>query len=201
MPLVKMRSVSFGLGPNTPQSTEAVNLQQLKEQLDATIKIYPNFPKPGIMFKDITPVLREPKLLAEVLTHFASLLKGKGVKYIAGIESRGFLLGVPLAQKMGIGFVPLRKPGKLPGEVEKQAYTLEYGTDALEVQKGAIEPGAKVAIIDDLLATGGTAAAAKSLMEKIQAQVQSILFLVELKALNGRAKLGNAEIHALIADD
>lgn len=148
-----------------------------------------DFPKPGILFRDITPVLKDPALFNEVLSWFQAQLEGKGVEYIIGIESRGFIIGAALANKMNIGFVPARKMGKLPGLVEQHKYDLEYGSDCIEMHVDAFPPGSKVAIVDDLLATGGTAAATISLAKKLQGNVVSILFMIELEALAGRKAL------------
>ncbi|MBY0402775.1 MAG: adenine phosphoribosyltransferase [Cyanobacteria bacterium] len=166
------------------------NLQKsIPDEISEAIRVVPNFPKPGIPFKDIMPVLKDAALFKKMIRHFAKQLKGQNVQYIVGAESRGFMLGAPLAQLMGIGFIPIRKAGKLPGEVERQTYALEYGTDTVEIQKDALKPGDKVAFIDDVLATGGTAAACLNLLGKLQANVKKTLFLIELDALKGREKL------------
>jgi adenine phosphoribosyltransferase len=131
----------------------------LSHDLSTTIRDFPDFPKPGILFKDISPLLRDPKLMGRVISEMAQFAKSMGTTQIVGIESRGFLFGVPLALHLGVPFVPARKKGKLPGRVLSQTYALEYGTDQIELQKDAIEPGSKSLIVDDLIATGGTAAA------------------------------------------
>lgn len=164
-----------------------------------SIRNIPDFPKPGILFRDITPILKDPKLFEETLAWFEEKLSGLGIEYIVGIESRGFILGAALAPRMGVGFVPARKMGKLPGLVERHQYDLEYGSDCIEMHADAFEPGSKVAIVDDLLATGGTAAATVTLARKLQGDVVALAFLVELEALNGRTALPqDIPVHAMI---
>jgi len=159
------------------------------DKIKAAIREVPDFPKPGIMFKDITPILKDPVLLNQTVDYFYNQLKDKKVQYVAGIESRGFILGAPLAYKLGAGFIPIRKKGKLPSTVESHTYDLEYGTDTVEIHTDALEPGARVVLIDDLLATGGTAAAATKLIEKLDGDLVAIMFLVELGFLHGRNNL------------
>lgn len=154
-----------------------------------TIRTIPDFPKPGILFRDITPVLKDPKLFDETLNWFREQLVGKKVDYIIGIESRGFILGAALANKMNVGFVPARKMGKLPGLVERHKYDLEYGSDCIEMHTDAFPPGSNVVIVDDLLATGGTAAATITLTQKLQGTIVATLFMVELLDLEGRKAL------------
>lgn len=166
--------------------------------LKSYIKDIPDFPKEGIIFKDISPLLAN----AEATSHAVDLLaKGlydlKATK-IVGIESRGFLFGSLLAQKLNLGFVPVRKPGKLPGEVIRENYALEYGTDSLEIQANSIMPGDLVVIHDDILATGGTAAATCRLIENCGGKVIQVNFLMELDFLKGREKLKNCAIHSLM---
>lgn len=169
------------------------------DKIKAAIRDIPDFPKPGILFKDIMPVLKDPVLLNQVVDYFYYELKDKKIQYVVGIESRGFILGSALAYKLGTGFVPVRKKGKLPGLVERHEYDLEYGTDTIEMHTDALEPGSRVVLIDDLLATGGTAAASVRLLEKLQANVVSIAFLVELGFLHGRERLPqNVHTHAMI---
>lgn len=158
----------------------------------------PDFPKPGILFKDITPLLAEPRALAAAIDRFAALDFGK-VDKIAAIESRGFLFGAPLALRHGIGFVPVRKPGKLPWKTNRVEYVLEYGTDAVEIHQDAIRPGERVLLVDDLLATGGTMGAACQLVEACGGAVAGCAFVVELCFLPGREKLAGRRIESLIA--
>ena len=157
-----------------------------------------DFPKPGIIFKDLTPVFGHPEVFSELINVFAERYKGKGITRIAGVESRGFVLGAPLAYKMGISFIPVRKPGKLPREVFSVEYELEYGTDKLEIHRDALEKGEKVLIIDDLLATGGTASATAKLIELAGGTVAEMAFIVELGFLNGREKLKGREVFAVV---
>lgn len=179
--------------PTTQQDHIAV------DKIKRAIRDIPDFPKPGIVFKDIMPVLKDPILFNQVVDYFYHELKDKKVQYLAGIESRGFILASALAYKLGAGFVPIRKKGKLPGLVERHEYDLEYGTDTVEVQADAIEPGVRVALIDDLLATGGTAAASIKLLDRLKADVVSILFLVELNFLHGRQNLSpRVNVHSMI---
>ncbi|MBK8190157.1 MAG: adenine phosphoribosyltransferase [Vampirovibrionales bacterium] len=168
-------------------------------QIQAAIRDVPDFPKPGIIFKDITTVLRDPRLFRQTIDYFHYYLGDKPVDYVVGIESRGFILGCALAYSLGAGFVPIRKVGKLPGLVERHEYDLEYGSDTVEIHKDAIEPGSRVVLIDDLLATGGTASAAATLLTRLDARLTATLFMVELGFLNGRAKLpAGLDAHAMI---
>jgi adenine phosphoribosyltransferase len=165
------------------------------------IRDVPDFPKPGILFKDITPILADPRAVNEVLGHFGEFAKKVQPDLIVGIESRGFILGMPLALKLGIGFVPVRKLGKLPYSRISEEYALEYGTNTVEVHDDAVQPGQKVLIVDDLLATGGTAAAAARLVERLGGKVCGFSFLIELGFLDGRKALGGYDIQALINFD
>ncbi len=153
------------------------------------IRGIPDFPKPGILFYDISTLLRHADAWQVAMGRMASMVRGYQPTLLAGIESRGFLLAAPLALKLGCGFVMLRKPGKLPGAVTGLDYALEYGTDRLEIQADAIEPGARVVLVDDLLATGGTMAAGIDLLLKAGAEVPAAVALIELTFLNGRARL------------
>lgn len=169
--------------------------------LKDTIRDVPDFPKKGIVFKDITTLLKKPEALSLAAEELYNLAKNKKITKVAGIESRGFILGGLLAQKLNAGFVPIRKPGKLPAEVISESYSLEYGTDSIEIHKDAIEPGDVVLLHDDLLATGGTMEAACKLIEKLGGKVIQISFLIELNFLNGRDKLKKYEVHSLIQYD
>lgn len=162
------------------------------------IRDIPDFPKPGILFKDITPVLLNPQAFGEVIGAFADYARQVNADVIVGIESRGFVLGAPLAVALHKGFAPVRKVGKLPHKTVQCEYSLEYGTAAVEMHCDAIQPGQRVLIVDDLLATGGTAAAAVKLVEQLGGQVVGIVFLVELGFLNGRAKLSGHTIKSFI---
>ncbi len=166
----------------------------------AAIRDVPDFPKPGILFKDIMPILADPATLhlsIELFERACAALPEKPDK-IVGIDARGFLFGAALAYKMGLGFIPVRKKGKLPGKTEAVAYTLEYGESTVEMLSDALRPGERVVLIDDLLATGGTAAAAIKLIEKLGAKPIVALFLIELEFLGGRAHLGEVPIVALL---
>src|SRR5690554_895959 len=158
----------------------------------------PNFPKEGILFRDITPLMQNGEALRFTMEKFCEYAKEKEADLIVGPEARGFLFGTPVAAMMGIGFVPVRKPGKLPREVVEYEYDLEYGSSKLSIHKDAIKKGQKIVIIDDLLATGGTVEAAINLIEQLGGEVVGCAFLIELKDLKGRSKLGNREIHSLI---
>ncbi|MGL4913379.1 MAG: adenine phosphoribosyltransferase [Romboutsia sp.] len=166
--------------------------------LKKVIREVENFPKEGINFKDITTLMQDGEAFKFTIDQFIKELKDKNVDVIVGPEARGFLMGTPVAYGMGIGFVPVRKPGKLPHETESYEYGLEYGTDTLEIHKDAIKPGQRVAIVDDLLATGGTMEAAAKLIETLGGEVVSMQFLIELELLNGREKLSKYDINSLI---
>ena len=164
------------------------------EHLKAKIRHVPDFPKPGILFYDITTLLRDPVGLAEVLDGLTEPFRDQQIDLVVGIESRGFILGAAVADRLRAGFVPVRKPGKLPARTIQQPYVLEYGSDALEIHQDAIEQGQRVLIVDDLLATGGTARAALDLVKKTGGMVVGLAFLVELQFLNGRARLGDVPL-------
>ncbi len=149
----------------------------------------PNFPKKGIIFKDITTVIKDKEAFNAVISYFENAYKNQDIDYIAGLESRGFIFGAALADRLGCGFVVIRKAGKLPYKTLKETYELEYGTDTLEIHEDAIEPDKKVVLIDDLLATGGTANAACKLIRRLGARIVSVAFVLELAFLNGRTKL------------
>ena len=164
----------------------------------ALIRDIPDFPKSGILFKDITPVLGNARAFQEVLDRFAEQAQTRCPDIICGVESRGFLFGAPLALALGLGFVPLRKAGKLPAETEREEYVLEYGMGVLEAHRGSIQPDQRVLIVDDLLATGGTAAASARLVEKLGGKVVGLSFLVELMFLEGRAALSGYDVQSLL---
>lgn len=166
--------------------------------LKKVIREVENFPKEGINFKDITTLMQDGEAFKYTIDQFVNELKDKNVDIIVGPEARGFLMGTPVAYALGVGFVPVRKPGKLPHETERYEYGLEYGTDVLEIHKDAIKPGQRVAIVDDLLATGGTMEAAAKLIEKLGGEVVSMQFLIELDFLNGREKLSKYDVNSLI---
>ncbi len=171
------------------------------DPLKEWIRDIPDFPKKGNIFKDITPLLRAPEAFAAATDALASRFAGRGVTAVCGMEARGFIFGGVVASKLGVGFVPLRKPGKLPYEKRTISYQLEYGTATLEIHKDAVSPRDRVLMIDDLLATGGTMAASCRLVEELGATVVACAFVVELAFLDGRSKLGGREIFALVRYD
>lgn len=164
------------------------------------IALFPDFPEPGVLFRDITPLLRDPIAMRKVIEYWAASLP-TDIDLIVGTEARGFVLGAPLAYHLGKGFVPVRKKGKLPGKPVSLEYSLEYGTATIEIAQDAIKPGSRVLVLDDLLATGGTAAATIKLVESSQATVVAASFLIELIGLGGREKLGDTPIHTVWSID
>jgi adenine phosphoribosyltransferase len=166
--------------------------------LRGLIRDIPDFPKPGIVFKDITPLLLDPHAIDTAVEGIAEWAAPRGVDFVVAAEARGFILGAAIARELGAGFVPARKPGKLPAEVVTAEYILEYGIDALELHADAIAHGARVLIHDDLLATGGTARALAELVERLGATVVGCAFLVELAFLDGRRRLEGFDVHALV---
>ncbi len=158
----------------------------------------PDFPQPGILFRDITPLLGSPEALGAALRELEDRARETRPDVIAGIESRGFLFGMPLAERLGTGFVPIRKPGKLPRETLRESYSLEYGENTIEMHRDAVRPGQRVLVVDDLLATGGTAAAAANLVRRAGGEVAGWLFLVELAALGGRERLAGAPVLSVV---
>ncbi|AJY77822.1 adenine phosphoribosyltransferase [Paenibacillus beijingensis] len=162
------------------------------------IREIPDFPQPGILFKDITTLLKHGKAYGAAIEALKEAVKNKEIDLIAGPEARGFVVGAPLALALGVGFVPIRKSGKLPGETIEAKYALEYGNDCLAMHKDAIAPGQKVLIADDLLATGGTIATTINLIRQLGGEVAGAAFLIELEDLNGREKLGDVDVFSLI---
>ncbi len=168
------------------------------DRLRAAIRDVPDFPKPGILFKDITPVLADPALFRIAVAHFVAACRKLAVGKVVAIDARGFIFGAAVAHELGVGFVPVRKKGKLPYHCESAAYRLEYGEATVEMHTDAIAPGERVVLIDDLLATGGTAAAALALIQRAGGNLVEVMFLIELAFLGGRKALGNAPIRALL---
>ncbi len=166
-----------------------MNVEESVASLKAVIRDVPDFPKPGIVFKDITTLLKNPKAFRRALDLFTVLCGDHLADKVLAIESRGFIVGSALADRLGVGFVPLRKPGKLPGKTLRHTYSLEYGEDCLEIHDDALAPGERVLIVDDVIATGGTARAAGELVGKLGGIVAAYAFLVELTFLNGRSRL------------
>jgi adenine phosphoribosyltransferase len=175
-----------------------MNLDAQVESLKSSIRDVPDFPKPGIVFKDITTLLQDPVLFRRALDLLVVLCGDLRAGKVVAIESRGFILGGALAHRLGAGFVPVRKPGKLPWKARRASYQLEYGEDALEMHEDAVTAGESVLVVDDVIATGGTAAAVGELVEGLGARVSAFVFLVELSFLNGRDKLGRREMRSLI---
>jgi len=171
---------------------------KLRDEVLAKLRDVPDFPKPGVLFKDITPLLDDGPLFERVTDWMVEQFRVEDPTRVLGIESRGFLFGAPVAHRLGAGFAPARKPGKLPWKTVRVTYDLEYGTDALEIHADAFVPGDRVLVIDDLLATGGTARAACELVEKLGATVLGVCVALELSALEGRKKLGDRRIETLL---
>ena len=174
-----------------------INCEPLKE----LIRTIPDFPKPGILFYDITTLLKDKRGFAQLIDAFAAYYIGKEVDLVLGIEARGFIFGPALAYRLNAGFVPVRKPKKLPGPTARVTYDLEYGADSLEIHLDAIEPGQRVVIVDDLLATGGTMEATVQLVRQLGGEVVGLGFAIELDFLNGRAKFGEYDVLSLLHYD
>ena len=166
--------------------------------LEQYIRDVPDFPKPGIVFKDITPLLANPAALRETISQLAAPFADAGIELVTGVESRGFIFAAAVADRLGAGFVPIRKPGKLPADTVSEDYELEYGTDRIEIHADAISPGRKVLMVDDLLATGGTMSAACKLVRKLGGDIIAAVFVIELSFLNGRDKLPDCDVQSLI---
>lgn len=170
-------------------------------RIRSAIRDIPDFPKPGILFRDITPVLATPALFREAISEFVKICREAKAEKIAGIDARGFLFGATVAYELGLGFVPIRKKGKLPFHTITQSYDLEYGSAEVEIHTDAFEAGQRIALIDDLLATGGTAGAAIKLINQSGAKVVAAAFLIELAGLGGRAALGDVPVTAIVTYD
>jgi adenine phosphoribosyltransferase len=171
----------------------------MTDALKTRIRHVPDFPKAGILFYDVTTLLRDPDGFRIAIDAMTSPFAGAGIDLVVGIESRGFILGSAVADRLGTGFVPVRKLGKLPAETVRASYALEYGTDCLEMHRDAITPGQRVLIVDDLLATGGTASAAVQLVKQLGGIVQGVAVLIELVGLDGRSKLEGEEVYAVLS--
>ncbi len=168
------------------------------QALKAKIRNVPDFPKPGILFYDVTTLLRDPEGFGMAIDSLATPFRGRGIRMVVGIESRGFILGSAVADRLGAGFVPVRKKGKLPSLTVRATYDLEYGSDSLEIHKDAVEPGDRVLIVDDLLATGGTAQATVGLVKQLGGRIEAVAFLIELVELKGRARLTGENVVAIL---
>jgi adenine phosphoribosyltransferase len=171
------------------------------DTIRSLIREIPDYPKPGILFYDITPVLADPNGFASLIEAMTAPFRASGITKVAGIEARGFTLAAPVAEKLGAGFVPIRKPGKLPYDVRRKDYDLEYGTDALEIHADAVGPNDKVLLVDDVIATGGTASAAISLLKGLGSEVVGFSVFIELVFLNGMHALDGVSHHALLRYD
>jgi len=174
-----------------PRTLPAVKLESL-------VRAIPDFPIPGILFRDITPLLKDSAGFKAAINLFVDRFRDRPIDYIVGIEARGYMLGAPLAYALGCGFVPVRKPGKLPGQKFIQEYALEYGTNSLEIHDDAVGRGQRVVVVDDLLATGGTAKATLQLLERSGARIEGFAFLIELAELHGRDQLAGVDVTAFI---
>ena len=180
-------------------SASAAAQPVLEERLGRALRVVPDFPAPGIQFQDITPVLADPVLFAQAVDAMAQSWRGADITHVAGVESRGFILAAPIALALGAGFIPVRKPGKLPWRTTAREYELEYGTGRLEIHEDACPAGARVLLVDDVLATGGTAGAACSLLEGIGAEVVGCGFLLAIQELRGASRLVGRRITAVLS--
>ena len=172
---------------------------EIADAVRRTVRNVPDFPKPGILFRDITPVLASPSLFGKVMMALASPFEGQGITHVVSIESRGLILGAPVALELRAAFVPVRKPGKLPAAIIREDFTLEYGVDSLEMHADALQGSKGVLVVDDVLATGGTASAACRLVERAGGKVAACAFMIELPALGGRTKLSGIRVESLIS--
>ncbi len=168
------------------------------QRLEAKIRAIPDFPEPGVVFRDITPLVGDPATLQLAVYQLLHPFLGQSINAVAGMEARGFIFGALAAWELGVGFIPMRKPGKLPHEVERRSYELEYGSATLEVHVDALGPGDRILLIDDLIATGGTAAASCELIEQLGGEIVGCAFLIELDALEGRKRLAPRTVHSLL---
>ena len=167
-------------------------------EIERFIRSIPDFPVPGILFRDITPLLKDRQGFRAAIDLFVERFKDRGIDYVVGIEARGYIFGAPLAYAIGAGFIPIRKPGKLPHDTLAEDYALEYGTNSLEIHADALDRGDRVVVVDDVLATGGTAAATRRLLERLGAHVEAFAFLLELAALDGRQALPALDVVAFV---
>jgi adenine phosphoribosyltransferase len=180
-----------------------MQISQLGERIDSMdlkqhIRHVPDFPKAGILFYDITTLLRDPRGFTETIDRLSMPYANQGIHSVVGIESRGFILASAVAQRINAGFIPIRKPGKLPAKSIRETYSLEYGTDALEIHEDAVERGQRILIVDDVLATGGTAAAAAQLVKRLGGSVHALAFLIELLFLDGKSRLPGEQVHSVL---
>ncbi len=200
VPAVRLRLLRGGSGLRGREFRQVpfATIQAQVEELRSLIREVPDFPKPGILFYDITTALKDARGLSLIAEKLAENASGRNIDLVAGVEARGFLFGPLVAERLGVGFALLRKPGKLPAATTSISYDLEYGTDSLEMHTDAVQPGQRVLLVDDLLATGGTAAAAAALVEQLGGTVAGFAFVIELDFLNGRDRLRGYEVSALL---
>ena len=184
--------------PSTSLPAPSIALEQVA-WLKGYIRDVPDYPQPGVLFRDITPLLQNAEALQFAIDKLTERYRGAGIDAVVGIESRGFIFGTPLAYLLGVGFVPVRKKGKLPADTISIQYDLEYGTNVLEIHTDGLRPGQRVLIVDDLLATGGTTEGTVRLVESLGARVVSLAFLIELEALKGRSRLPGQDVFALLS--
>jgi len=182
-------------------SRSATDSPMQLSELKPTIREIADFPRPGINFYDLSTLFLDPRAFASAVSHLADPFRNDSIDAVAGIEARGFVVGAAMARELDLGMVMIRKPGKLPGETEAESYELEYGSSRIEIHRDAIEPGQRILIVDDLLATGGTAGAAGTLVERLGGSVASFAFMVELGFLDGRSRLGDRAIFSLLRYD
>lgn len=182
-----------------PAAPAAALSPERETWLKSSIRSLPDFPQPGVLFRDITPLLQNAETMRYTLEAIAARYRDAGIQKVVGIESRGFIFGVPIAYLLGVGFAPVRKQGKLPAETMTIEYSLEYGSSALEIHKDALLPGERALIVDDLLATGGTAAATRQLVERLGGVAVSLAFVIELTGLKGRERLPNVDVFSLLS--
>jgi adenine phosphoribosyltransferase len=185
-------------GSLTQKEREASIISAEPMDLKQHIRHVPDFPKPGILFYDITTLLRNPGGLKATIDRLSEPYEGKAIDAVIGIESRGFILGAAVAERLGAGFIPIRKPGKLPAKSLRESYALEYGSDALEIHEDAIQRGQRILIVDDVLATGGTAAAAAGLVKQLGGDLHGLAFLIELLFLSGKSKLPGEQVYSVL---
>ncbi|KAG5543642.1 hypothetical protein RHGRI_016408 [Rhododendron griersonianum] len=203
--LLRGRTLLY-IRPRTPAAAAQRDQQRSMAAEDAriagiasAIRVIPDFPKPGILFQDITTLLLDPKAFKDTIDLFVERYKDKGISVVAGVEARGFIFGPPIALAIGAKFVPMRKPNKLPGEVISEEYSLEYGTDKIEMHVGAVQAGERALVIDDLIATGGTLCAAINLLERVGVNVVECACVIELPELKGRERLGDKPLFVLVS--
>jgi adenine phosphoribosyltransferase len=197
-PVTPSTSTSTPNAPGISPSTSTLTLEQ-STWLKQYIRNIPDYPQPGILFRDITPLLQDAMALRFTIETMANRYRSQQIDQVVGIESRGFIFGTPLAYLLGTGFVPVRKKGKLPSQVISVEYELEYGTNVLEIHTDSLQPGQRILVVDDLLATGGTTAGTVKLVEQLGAQVVSLAFLIELAGLEGRSRLPGQDVFALLS--